>query len=437
MPSRPAFPRVSWTELLRDFFPLQHRPLEVLLRWQRRFGPTFWLPGALPRLVLSAPEDVRHVLVARQDNYWKVGNFALLRDVLGEGILTSNGPLHDRQRRAWMPHFQKNVLSEVGPRASRHTDELTRAWKPGDAVELGGLFARVAVALLGDVLLGVDLRGEAEKIFRSGLAIQTYVGTGVFTPWPGFFRRFRARSFARARDAVVGVAEELLAGWKPPAGPPTAGLARTVLAAGEPGDPEAERRRRDDIVTLLLTGHETTANALSWTVALILNTPDVRAAVEGEARSAAFRWEDSLLRRCFQEALRLYPPAWCIGRRAMADDVLPGGAFLPAGGHAVVFSAHCHRDPAVFPDPDRFLPDRFARGRPVPPPYRYFPFGAGPRACLGEEFAGATAEAVLQRLFRNFDFETAAGLPRPEPLVTLRPRGGAWAKIRRRVSGDF
>ncbi|HNA60448.1 MAG TPA: cytochrome P450, partial [Elusimicrobiota bacterium] len=210
MPSRPAFPRVSWTELLRDFFPLQQRPLEVLLRWQRRFGPTFWLPGALPRLVLSAPEDVRHVLVARQDNYWKVGNFALLRDVLGEGILTSNGPLHDRQRRAWMPHFQKNVLSEVGPRASRHTDELTRAWKPGDAVELGGLFARVAVALLGDVLLGVDLRGEAEKIFRSGLAIQTYVGTGVFTPWPGFFRRFRARSFARARDAVVGVAEGLL-----------------------------------------------------------------------------------------------------------------------------------------------------------------------------------------------------------------------------------
>ncbi len=428
-------PRISWLEVARDGWALQRDPFAVLRRWHQRHGDAFWLPGRKPRLALAAPEDVRHVLASRQDNYKKAGNFALLRDVLGEAILTSNGPRHDRERRRWFPHFQKSALKNVAARSGDHFRSVAGEWPSVGTVDLSRAFARVAVAVVGDVLLGEDLRADADIVYKAGYDIQSYAGAGVFTPWPGLARWPRVRSFRSGRRAVGAVADRVMARWA--AGNPPAGLAAAIQKAPlEEPLLDFDRCRRDELVTLLLAGHETTANALAWTVSLVLRHPNARDRIQAEARAASGPDEDSFARSCFLEGLRLYPPAWCIGREALSDDRLPSGAFVPAGGHAVIFTAHCHRRSSVFPNPDQFIPDRFGAGQAMPPPDVYFPFGVGPRSCLGEGFALAEATAVLRELFRLYDLTSAGGVPKPEPLVTLRPRGGVWANVRRRVSGD-
>ena len=429
-------PRVSRWRWARDYPRLRRDPLGPLSDWLRRYGPIFQFPTARPVVVLSDPADVRHVLVANAAQYPKGGNFELTRETLGEGLVTSNGPWHDLQRRRLLPLFQKGRLSDL-PDLTRETAErVTASWRDGDAVNVVGAMSRIALTVAGGALFKVDLLDRAEGIAEAYLAGQRYMAAGAFAPWRGWSRWFRRRSFRRATAALVALGEDLIeaTGSGAPATPFVEAL-RT--ATDETDRPVARKRVRDECLTFLAAAHETVATALTWTVRSIAERPDLHRALAREA-DAGEAGPFSLAQRSLREAMRLWPPVWCLGRRVEAADRLPSGVALPAGAHVVIFPHLLSRSPDYFPEPDRFDPDRFTekRAREIPPGV-YFPFGAGARSCLGEAFAMAEMSALLVHLFQRFSFERFAEPPRPEWLVTLWPGGGMRTRATRRpVSGS-
>jgi cytochrome P450 len=201
-----------------------------------------------------------------------------------------------------------------------------------------------------------------------------------------------------------------------------------LLAArdAETGYRPSDQQIRDEIMTLFVAGHETTANALTWALYLLAQSPDV----DQRLGAAAQEGDDTYLHRVIKEVLRLYPPAWIIGRETLRDVTLMDGSRIPANTTVFLAPLILHRRADYFPDPDRFEPDRWLGNDP--PPFAYVPFGGGARRCIGEEFAMREATIVLSALARGFQFEPVPGaVVGVAPLVTLRPAGPVMLRVRR------
>lgn len=424
-------PGVSRWRWALEFSGLHRNPLGALTSWRGRFGPLFRLPTSRPVVVLADPADVRHVLVANPANYPKGGNFELTRETLGEGLVTSNGPWHDLQRRRLRPLFQKGRLPDL-PALTRDTaDRVTALWGNGAEVDVSAAMSRIALTVAGGALFNVDLLDRAETIGEAYLAGQRYMAAGAFTPWSAWSRRRRRGSFERATAALAALGEDLIDATAG-AITPTPFLETLRAATDEANRPIARKRVRDEILTFLAAAHETVATALTWTLRLIAERPDLHRGLQEEAdRGEAGPF--SLTQRALREAMRLWPPVWCLGRRVAEADRLPSGVSLPAGAHVLIFPHLLSRSPAYFPDPERFDPDRFTeKSAAAIPPGVYFPFGVGARSCLGEAFAMTEMTALLAYLFKRFSFEAFAAAARPEWLVTLWPGEGMRSRVSRR-----
>ncbi len=425
-------PRVTWGRALRDWPSLRRDPLRTLATWQRARGPVYRLPGRRPVLALSDPRDIQHVLSTRQPNYHKGGNFELTRETLGQGLVTSNGPHHDQQRRRLGSLFQRSKWTDLPTLVRLEAERVIHDWRGGGPVDVSRETARVAIGVVGRALFGLDLFGRAPDIADAYLAGQRYLAAGAFSLWPAWSRWRRRASFRRATAAIVAVGEHVLAAAE--RGGARSDFLETLLSArDEAGRPLDRKLLRDEIITFLGAGHETTGGALGWTFDLLFRYPAAWRRLAEESRATAV--PTPYAEACLLEAMRLRPPVWCLGRRAQDTDRLPSGALVEAGAHVVVFPHVLNWDPAHFADPMEFRPERFLPGADASAPYAFLPFGAGPRSCLGEGFATIEMTTLLHHFVRRFDWEPAeAGAARAEALVSLRPRDGVWARVRERTT---
>jgi cytochrome P450 len=389
--------------------------------------------------IFNDPDSAKHVLADNAGNYHKGIGYVEARRALGDGLLTSEGDLWRKQRRTIQPVFQnKRVAAQAGVIAAETARLIERlrshiGGPPVDVLhELTGVTLGVlGVALLDTGLGAFDSVGERFEAVQDQamFEMQTLGMVPMWLPLP------HQRRFRRARKDLGRVVDQLVD--ERLANPRVDGddvLTRLIASSREESDRRVgERRMRDELVTLLLAGHETTASTLGWTLHLLDEHPDVLARLRAEVvevlgdRQPGYADLEKLkyTSMVLQEAMRLYPPVWILTRNAQADDEI-GGYHVPAGSDVLISPYTLHRHPALWSDPDRFDPDRFDPSVPTNRPrYAYIPFGAGPRFCVGNHLGLLEATIVLTMLVRELSLTKPPGHPVvAEPMLSLRIRGG-------------
>lgn len=429
-----------------SFLEIRRDPLGMLERNMRRHGPTVrYRFGPFDLVHVQDPEDIRHVLVKNHASYEKSPSYDVLREILGNGLVTSEGRFWRRQRKLAQPAFHHQSLAAFAETMGTLAAELADGWvsSPGER-DVHEEMMRLTLRIVGHTLMSTELGGDANTIAGSLRVVLDYANQfEAFLLLPRWFptpQRIRARRAIAALDGIVfRLIEE-----RRRSGEPGRDLLGMLMSATDESGTErmTDRQLRDEVMTLVLAGHETTANALSWTWLLLGRHPEVLARLRGEidevleGRPPALADLERLpyTQAVIKESMRIYPPVWMIERRALADDVL-GGYRIPAGTLVAVSPWTLHRDPQTFPDPERFDPQRFlgeeaaARHR-----YSYLPFGAGPRTCIGNSFATMEAVILLATLAGRAEVQPLSGAAvAPEPSVTLRPSPGVWARVGSRM----
>ncbi|MFB9881155.1 cytochrome P450 [Planobispora siamensis] len=387
--------------------------------------------------LFNHPDHAKHVLADNSSGYHKGIGLAEARRVIGDGLLTSEGEVWRRQRRAVQPMFQNKRLAHqdaaVAAEAARLVERL-RAHAGGAPVDMAEEMTGLTLGVLGRTLLDADL-GAFTSIGHSFEGVQDQamfemVSLSMVPLWLPLPLHLR---FRRARRELYRVADRLVLDR---AGRPGDDLLSRMIDSARrlPGGARAARRRlREELVTVLLAGHETTASTLSWAFHLLDRHPQVRERLREEAVSVLGDrlpvYEDLHRLRytamVVEEVMRLYPPVWALTRVAQRDDEV-GGYHVPAGADVMISPYTLHRHPAFWNDPERFDPERFDPGRPSGRPrYAYIPFGAGPRFCVGNHLGMMEATFVLAMVVRELRLTGLPGRPAvPEAMLSLRVRGG-------------
>ncbi len=451
--NQPPGPR--GTDAVRAFAQvITGRPLEACTGLFARYGDTVYLPVRPWEglYIFSRPEQAEHVLAANQGNYVKPFTYRPLRMMLGDGLLTAEDAVWRRHRRIIQPVFSsRNVASFAADMDSGARRALGR-WDGSQVVDVASEMSALTLDVVGRVLFSADLAAQAPSLGRALAAGQWLALLGAFAPipWgPRSTRLVRAAARRFGAGAVPQQVDRLISRRQDQAGArggegggregtrPRDLLELLMAARDSDGRGLSEPEIRDEISTFLVAGHETTAVALTWSLALLSAYPQARQRLEDEVDAAAgngaadpekLPWTTAVI----SEAMRLYPPAWTIERTAVArDDVC--GTPVPAGSMVAVLPYLIHRNPAVWPNPAGFDPGRFLPGAPERHRYAWIPFGGGKRGCIGAGFARLEAVLVLARLCRHFRLDLAdPGLPQPRGFVTLRPAGPVRMYLTRR-----
>jgi cytochrome P450 len=383
------------------------------------------------------PEQIKDVLVTQQHTFMKGRGIQWAKHFLGEGLLTSEGEFHTRQRRLSQPAFHRQRILSYGATMAEHAARTRDRWKDGDVVELSHEMMQLTMAIVAKTLFDADVAGEATEIGRALTAIVElfprfnlpFANLVAMLPLASN-RRFRA-----AKALLDATIYRVIRERRKTGGDRGDLLSMLLTATDEEGDGTGmtDLQLRDELMTLFLAGHETTANALVWTFYLLSQNPEPERRLHAEldvVLGGRLPTADDLKRlpyteQVFAEAMRLYPPAWGIGRKAL-HDVEIGGYLVPAAAFVVMSQYVTHRDARFFPDPLRFDPDRFApEARAARPRFAYFPFGGGARNCIGEPFAWMEGSLVLATLAQRWRLRLVPGQRvEPQPLITLRSRYG-------------
>ncbi|AWI32828.1 cytochrome P450 [Streptomyces tirandamycinicus] len=398
--------------------------------------------------ILNRPDYAKHVLADHAANYHKGMGLVESRRVLGDGLLTSEGELWRAQRRNVQPAFRPGrIAAQAGAVAeeSGRLVELLRGRAGDTPVDVLHEVTGLTLGVLGRTLMDTGLQGHG-GIAHAFEAVQDQamfdmVTQGLVPTWVPFATQ---RRFRRARRDLTRIVDALVAdrGARMSEGDGADdAFARMILAAREREDPALGRRLlQEELVTLLLAGHETTASTLGWTLLLLARHPHVRDLLREEARGvlAGGRLPEAedlhkltYTTQVVQEAMRLYPPVWILPRIAQGPDEV-GGFTVPAGADVLVCPYTLHRHPEFWDDPERFDPGRFDPSRVANRPrYAYIPFGAGPRFCVGSNLGMMEAVFVTALVTRDLDLTVVPGHRGiAEPMMSLRMRGGLPMTIR-------
>ncbi len=395
------------------------------------------------RLILvSDPELVREVLVVQGRAFMKGRALQEAKRVLGNGLLTSEGDRHLRQRRLLQPLFHQERVSSF---AEAIVDEALRAcgrWRDGEEADVAEEMSRLTLAVVARTLLGADVEDDARDV-RESLTEVLESFDRFLLPGAGLLEHLplpSSRRFRRAQQRLDRVIGRMIDERRSTSltGPDL--LSMLLRARDEDGSGMGEEQVRDEVMTIFVAGHETTAQALCWTWYLLSEHPDVEERLHAELGSvlgvrpptAADVPSLAFARAVVAESMRLYPPAWTIARRALREVELRGHT-VPAGAIVVMSQWVIHRDARWFPEPERFAPERWLADDPGRPRYAYFPFGGGNRVCIGERFAWMEAVLLLATIASRYELRVASGRPLAlSPRITLRPAGGLPATLRRR-----
>lgn len=396
--------------------------------------------------LLCHPDAVREVLETPYGRFHKGRGLERARRLLGDGLLTSEDQLHQRQRRLVQPAFHRARLTGYGEVMTRHAEDLGRAWQPGEAVDMNLEMMRLTRRIVAKTLFDYDIRDRTDEI---DAAMATLVGGAnigsllMAWPWTERLPFSPAGRLRRATEQLDDLIYRMIAERRASGRDHGDLLSMLLIAQDEAGDGAtmSDQQVRDEALTLFLAGHETTANALSWTWFLLASHPEVaerlHVELDGVLGGRAPTTDDlSALvytRQVLSESMRLYPPAWTIGRRALLPHQV-GAWTIPAGALVLMPQWVLQRDARWFPDPTRFDPDRWLPDQAAQRPrYSYFPFGGGLRRCVGEAFAWMEGTLLLAALAQDWAPRLQPGAaPEPLPRITLRPKGGLPMVLERR-----
>ncbi len=368
---------------------------------------------------INEPALIKDMLVTQQRAFSKSLGTRVLRLLLGEGLLTSEDPLHRDMRRIVQPAFHRERVAEYARVMERDAHEFAGRLVPGEEFDAHAAMVELTLRIASETLFGSD---ESDSAAAVGDALRLMMGQFPYmlTPLGGLRRRLplpSTRRFERSRALLDEIIYGLIERRRHDGA--DRGDALSMLLASHD-----DQQVRDEIMTLFIAGHETTANALTWALYLLAQHEEV----DARLASAVQNGEREYLSRVVKEVLRLYPPAWIIGRETLRDVTLVDGTFIAAGTTVFTAPLILHRRPDFFPDPQRFDPDRWLRDDPEP--FAYVPFGGGSRRCIGEEFAWSEMAIVLAALIGRYQFVREPG---PDvglaPLVTLRPAGPVVLRI--------
>ncbi|HEY6065303.1 MAG TPA: cytochrome P450 [Thermoanaerobaculia bacterium] len=400
--------------------------------------------GRYDAYLLNHPDLVDEVLRRQRDNFVKHNFFwRHVTAIFGTGLLTSEGEFWLRQRRLAAPAFHPDRIATYGGVMVAYTDRLVDGWNDGEVRNVHEDLMRVTMQIVSKTLFDADVESDVDELGRAFEMVLHEIAVRFrrpfkipdWIPTPGNLR-YR-RGIRRLERLVFRILAERRAD------PRDRGdlLSLLISARDDDGSAMSDSQLRDELVTIFLAGHETTAIALSWTLHLLAQHPLVRDRLVKELFDQLDRRPatvDDLPNLPFadavvKEAIRLYPPAFVLGREAVRDCEI-GGWPIPAGATLFLSPWVMHRDPRWFSSPEKFLPERWLDGLAARlPRFAYMPFGGGPRICIGDRFATMEAVLILATVARRYRLERASDAEIiPSPSITLRPAGGVWMKLVKR-----
>jgi cytochrome P450 len=445
----------------RILFILQRDRLAFVTRLARYGDIAYFTLGSERIYFLNRPEWIADVLVTHSRKFRKGPGLEVTKHLLGEGLLASEGDFHLRQRRLAQPAFHRQRIaayaSTMSCYARRLSDEWSHSWRPGERRDIHQDMMRLTLAIVGKTLFDADVESDASEIGEA-LAVAIKMFDRLVLPHAKLLNYVPGSgmgAFRRAKERLDAIIYRLIAEHR--AGPDRGDLLSMLLLARDTEEGEAssaikefgesmsDLQVRNETMTILLAGHETVANALTWTWYLLSSHPEIEARLHGELDThlagrlpGESDWPN--LRYTYAvlaESMRLYPPGWATGRRAL-ESMEIGGYTIPPEAVVIMSQYTMHRDARYFRDPERFDPSRWMQPPQEAsqlPKFAYFPFGGGPHLCIGEGFAWMEGVLVLATLAQHWKLRLEPGhRVRFEPKITLRPGNGMPMTLDRRMA---
>jgi len=391
----------------------------------------------VPVYLIVHPRDIETVLVTNAANFTKSADYRALARVLGRGLLTSEGDFWKRQRSLIQPAFHRQNILGYAAVMTQAAGRMLDSWQEKGERNIHDDLMRVTLEIVAQCLFGAEVTAVAERVGKAMEVVteRFMVNASLAMLFRFDIPLFLARQEWRAIRELNEIIGSIIRKRRSSDQPREDLLDMLLRVRDEDGNPMSDAQLRDEVMTLFLAGHETTAIALSWACYLVAQNPDIEAKLAEELQAVLggrtpapedlprLRYTEMVIK----EAMRLYPAVWGIGRRAIEECEL-GGYRVPAGSNVFILQWRTQRDPRFFPDPERFDPERW-REDPVRsgkiPRFAYFPFGGGPRVCVGASFAMMEVTLLLAMIQQRFHLEIVPGHPiELFASVTLRPKHG-------------
>lgn len=420
--------------------------LGFLTRCAERYGEIVKLHLGGPTYLLTNPDDVQHVLAANHANYTKTERLTSRRGrwLSGDGLLTSTGAFHREQRLLMQPLFHHHTIGAFADQISASIERMLAHWNDSSRLDIASEMTTLAHEIIGRIVFGVNLTEEASDLGQAIIVRRRYMEYwfASLMPRPELIPNRINREYRRAMRTCDAAVYQMIRARRDGATTREDLLGLLVRATYKDGSVMTDRQVRDEAVMLSITGAETIGEALTWTWYLLAQHPEVERHLVAELRRELgnrapgiddvpqLRYTEMVL----LESLRLYPPTWIYVRMAQRADILPSGFAIPAGAKIYLCLYVAHRNPRYFAEPDRFEPLRFAdEARRSRPKYAYFPFGGGPRVCIGQGLAMLEGVLVLASIAQRFRLALVPDQRIvPVPGITLRPAQGMLMQLTRR-----
>jgi len=436
-----AIPGLQLSSFLRD-------RIGFLNRLTTRYGDiSSFRTGFQHAVFINHPDLIKEVLVTKGQSFHKGRGLERAKKILGNGLLTSEGPTHLTQRRLIQPAFHRDRIAGYGTIATVAVLNLDKEWKSGVTVDITAEMFRLTLGIVGKTLFGSDIEEDApdiSKIWEDLISsfnwtILPFGALWEYIPTPGSLR------FRSARNRLDTIVYRLIKEHE------ESKVERTDLLSmliGARDNENAEQQMtteqvRDEALTIMMAGHETTANALAWTWVLLSQHPEVQEKLDKEIsfvlgeRLPTYEDISRLVytRQVISESLRLFPPAWAIGRRAIADVEI-GAYQIPKDTLVLMSPAVTHRDARWYPAPHLFNPDRWVpENENDRPKFAYFPFGGGQRVCIGEQFAWMEMILLVAAISQRWKITLSPdAVVKQDPVITLRPKPGLWMTLESKIT---
>ena len=432
--------------LMGNLNELRLRVLDFFCSLQQQYGDITTIRFSIRKVsYLQHPDLIQHVLQENNRNYTKSLRYEQLKYLLGNGLLTSEGEFWLRQRRMIQPAFHKQRLQLWCDDMVLCTQSTLDHWErkfTGQKVNIASEMMALTLQIVGKTLLSADVKSDAKNMADALSFLLRAVNVRTRTPilLPLWIPTAHHLKIKKSVKVINNILDKVFKDRRRNPVERYDLLSMLMESTYEDnGEHMDNRQLRDEVMTIFVAGHETTANALSWTLYLLARHPEelkkcrdeAEQVLHGEAPTFSKLRELKYLLMVIDESMRIYPPAWMIGRKTIKNDVI--GNYKIAPGHNVLISPYAlHRDKRYWPEPEKFRPLRFtAEEVKKRPKFAYLPYGGGPRVCIGNNFATMEIQIVLTMIIQRFHFEMIDDKEvLPDALITLRPKDGVWMKLK-------
>ena len=421
--------------------------LGFLVRMKEDYGDVvYYKLGSRKMFLVSNPEHIKDVLVTHNRNFTKSRALQRAKIVLGDGLLTNEGAPHIKQRKIIQPIFHRKRIEGYGHTMASYASAFSHKWQNGEVLDIHKEMMHLTLAIVTKTIFDADVESQSDEIGKSLTNLVSLFPRLLF-PYSEYLDNLPLPANKRCNDAMEhldNIVYKMIEERRSGKGSQEDLLSMLLQAQGDNGDGEgmSSKQVRDEALTLFLAGQETTANSLTWTFYLISQYPfverrmydEIESVLQGRLPTLADIKRLPYTEKVFKEALRLYPPAWAVARRAI-EDYTVGGYFVPAGADIFMSQYVVHRDPRIFKEPLKFDPDRWTpEFEATLSKFAYFPFGGGPRLCIGDTFAWMEGVIVIATIMSEWRMRLVPS-QRIEPLalITIRPKYGLKMIMDKRV----